>query len=355
MKKFAFLIHPREVFDVTRRFRATKFLPNKLVEGTMKNLRGRLGFTVCSTFRIKSLGKEIKGYLIAILLSGQQIKTLPREVVHKRILSAVLFAQKKLGADVIGLGALTSSVTKGGQWIVDQPQVKAVITHGDSYAVAVAKQGIEKIVRIKKNNPMGIKIAIVGAHGLIGEALTRLLARKGYALVLIGKEKKRLEELKQKIKIFRSDAIFTSLNLEKIYEADIIITVTSHPGALIKSKNLKKGAVIYDVAQPMNVSSSLVKKRSDIIKIDGAYVNIDGINLGFNMGPPKETTFACFVETIMMALEDDKSHHTGTINMDFVKKTEEWAKKYGFSHAPFTCFGASVPSKKLEKALNYKN
>jgi predicted amino acid dehydrogenase len=92
----------------------------------------------------------------------------------------------------------------------------------------------------------------------------------------------------------------------------------------------------------MNVSPELIKERPDIVKIDGAYVDINGIDLGFDMGPPKRTTFACLVETMMIALEGDKNHHVGEIDERYLEKTKEWAKKYGFAHAPFTSFGKPI-------------
>ena len=116
-KKFAFLIHPRDTSDVTRRWWITRFLPDKLVDEVIKNLKGRLGFTVCSRFMAERLNKKAEGYIIATLLTGKQMMTLPLKIVRQRILNTILFAQNKLGIEVIGLGALTTSFTDGGKWL----------------------------------------------------------------------------------------------------------------------------------------------------------------------------------------------------------------------------------------------
>ena len=351
MRRFAFLIHPRDTSDVARRWWITRFLPNIIVDEVIEKLRGRAGFTVCSRFEVEKLNKKIEGYIIAILLTGRQIMRLPQERVRKRILDGILFAQNKLGAETIGLGSLITSVTDGGRWIVQQPNVHAFITHGDTYGVAIAEEGIEKILNLCHFNPNKIKIAVVGAYGLIGREITKVLAKKGFPLILIEKTNEKVNLIKEELKELNleSKISLASTDLRKILPADLVITTTSHPSALLRSECLKRGAIIYDIAQPMNVSPQLIKERPDIIKIDGDYVDINGIDLKFNMGPPKGTTFACLVETMMIALEEDKNHHIGEIKEDYLEKTKEWAKKYGFRHAPFTCFSNPIPLGKFSQ------
>lgn len=343
-KKFAFLIHPRDTLDVSRRFWVTRFLPNSIVEAVIKRLRGRLGFTVCSKFEVEKFNKKVTGYIIAVLLNGRQMMSLPINLVRQRILDTVLFAQNKLGVEIIGLGSLITSVTDGGKWLINNPQVKVIVTHGDTYAVAVAIEGIEKILNLRNFAPKEVKIAIVGAYGLIGREITKILARKGYFLILIEKNEEKVGLIRNELRNsnLANSILIASDSLKDIQEADLIITTTSHPQALLKSEYLKKGAIIYDIAQPMNVSPELIKERPDIIKIDGAYTDINGIDLKFDMGPPKGTTFACLAETIMMALEEENNHHVGEIDNTYLEKTKEWGRKYGFVHAPFTCFGKPI-------------
>ncbi len=347
MKKFVFLIHPRDTSDVARRFWATRFFPDKLVEAVIKRLDGRTGFTICSRFKV--FGKT-EGYIIAILLTGRQMMTLPRKLVQQRILEAVLFAQDKLGVELIGLGALIASTTARGRWIIRQPEVQVGITHGDSYAVAVTEEGIEKIISLCRFKQEEAKIAIVGAYGIIGEAITKVLAQKGYRLILVGRNRNKLAGLKEELG--NGNNILTSIELEDIYDADIVVTATSHPGSLIRPEYLKQGAVVYDIAQPANTSLSLVKERPDIVKVDGAYVGIDGIKLGFDMGPPPKTTFACLAETIMEALEEKNSDHVGKIDLLHVEKTKQWARKYKFFHAPFSCFSKPILEDRFSKIAN---
>ena len=195
MNRFAFLIHPRDIEDLYRRFPLAKFLGKNLNYKIMKHLNGRLGFTVCSKFQIIHNQKKAEGYLIAVLLTAEQIMTLPSEFVRNRILKAVLYLQS-LNVNVIGLGGLIKSVTHGGRWLVKKSEVIASITHGDTYSVVIAEEGVDKLIALKNlKNPF---VAVVGAYGMIGSALSKILGRK-YRLLLVGKNHSKLFKLSKQI------------------------------------------------------------------------------------------------------------------------------------------------------------
>lgn len=165
MKKFAFLIHLRDTSDISRRIFPAKLLPSNCIEGIIKRLGGRLGYTICSHFHVL---ERAEGYIIGVYLTGNQMVTLPLKEVRQRIFDAVFFAQEKLNVELVGLGGLTASVTKGGRWLVQEPRIHVKITHGDTYAVAVAEDSIERVINLCGVERRKIKIAIVGAYGLIG-------------------------------------------------------------------------------------------------------------------------------------------------------------------------------------------
>ncbi|MFH1968497.1 MAG: SDR family NAD(P)-dependent oxidoreductase [bacterium] len=340
MDKFAFLIHPRDIKDIKKNIPVVRILPDKLIELIIE----LWGFSVCSEFEVLRNNKKVKGYLIWVGFTSKKMMESPRGRVQKIILKASLFAQNKLGASIIGLGALTTSVTEGGMWLVSQPGINLTVTHGDTYAAAVSEEGIEKIFDIYKFTNKNIKVAIVGAYGIIGREITSFLAKKGYSLVLIEKSEEKVNLIKQKIEKdgFSKDLFIISTDLSNISQSDLVVATTSHHSALLKGEHLKRGAIVYDIAQPENISSSLLKERPDLIKIDGGYVNIGDIDIKFNLGTPKGIAFGCLVETIMMALEREKNHHVGEIKESYVAELKKWAKKYGFHHASFTAFGKPV-------------
>ncbi|MHA1829752.1 MAG: hypothetical protein ACTSX6_14020 [Candidatus Heimdallarchaeaceae archaeon] len=355
MRRFVFLIHPRDVKDVGRRFPGNIvgeklgmwLLPKRITEWTLPKLKGRCGYTICSRFKVYG---RVEGILLAVLLTARQIVTLSPRIVRKRILEAVMFAQDKLHAEVIGLGELISSITEKGKWLTRQPGIKVAITHGDSYAVGVAMEAIERMISLGWINSNSV-VGIVGAYGLIGSALSKILC-KHFSLILLGRNKVRLTRLAKEIRRINPTAeIFLSVRLADLRKADLVITATSAPDAILRSQFLKFGAVIYDIAQPINVGPELLKQRPDIIRVDGDLVEINGIDLRFEMGPPKGTTFACLVETIIQTLDNEKENHVGDISLDYVGRIRDRAKKYGFFHAPFTCFGEPLPGEEIQKVF----
>lgn len=342
MRKFAFLIHPREITDLGRRIgriigigeKMGMIITPKCSRWIIKHLYGRLGFTVCSRFDIFG---QAEGIIIAVLLTGKQMTSLPFSFVRQRILDAVLYAQEHFGVEGIGLGAYTAPLTTGGRWLANHPAVNVWVTHGDSYSVALSIEGLKKVAEFRGLNIKTSKIAIIGAYGLIGEAISQMLAPKCDNLILIGRKKEKFNRLLKKIGN-NSNSFRISDNLADAHKADLIIAATTGKTAILKSEHLKHGAIVYDISQPINLHPNVCAERPDIVRVDGAYAQINGINIGFEMGPPPGTTFGCLTETIMQTLAGDKQHHVGTIEIKHVNRTMKWAKKFGFSHAPLTNF-----------------
>jgi predicted amino acid dehydrogenase len=272
------------------------------------------------------------GYIIGLTLTARQIMELPRETVRKRILDAALFIQNELNVELIQLGALTTSVTNGGIWLAEQKEYVGWVNHGDSYTAAVTCQVVLKALKFFNKKSTELVIAIVGAYGIIGEAVTKLLVPQFKHSILIGRNQEKLKKLEENLQ----GSYETTIDL-KTKNADIIVTATSHPTALLNSNHLKKNAIIVDVSQPPNLSYELCQKRPDIHRVDGGLVNfptripIPTMPVGKN--------FACIVEAIMQSLENERENHVGSIDLNHLRMTEKWAKKYGYTFNELTNFG----------------
>lgn len=345
-QKFAFITNLRDAFDWSRAVLMSNFIPK---DTPLKYLKNDPGYIIWTHFDVYD---RIEGYIITILLTAEEIKSLPPKVIQKKILDACLFAQNELGVEYIGLGSYIPSMTNNGAWLAMRPEIKTNLTHGDSYTVAVAIEGLKKKLRLDLSR---ISIAIIGATGLIGQTLSRIIAKECKKLILIARNPNKLERLREFIysenKNLKSN-ISTSIEMSSVKDIDMIISVTSSPTALIRDEDLKEGAIIYDLAQPMDVYPGVCNKRPDILRVDGSYVNIPNINVGAEMGPPKGATFACLAEVILQTLEDKKGRFVGPIKLEWVEEVKEWAKKYNFSHAQLSCYSFLIPKRFLETHRN---
>jgi len=276
-----------------------------------------------------------KGYLTGITLTAKQMMSLPVEKVRKTILDAAVFVQDELDVNLIQLGALTTSVTSGGEWVVEQKEYKGFVNHGDSYTAAITCQAVQKALKMFGRKPSDQVISIVGAYGVIGEVASKILVPQFAHSILIGRREDKLKELAEKLE----GDFETSIDLVT-KDADIVVTATSHPTALLNSEHLKKNAIIVDVSQPPNLSADVCQKRPDIYRIDGGYVDFPAkIPIP---GMPTGKNFACIVEVIMQAIENEQKNHVGSIDINHLRKTEQWGEKYGFTLNELTNFGKKV-------------
>lgn len=275
-----------------------------------------------------------KGNLLGLTLTPREIVSLPRERVRKMILDAAVFARNQLDADIVQLGGLITSVTNGGKWLIEQEEYTGLANHGDSYTAAVTCQAVMKALNRAGKTPSNSVLAVVGAYGIIGEAVSRILVPRFKHSILVGRRKEKLQKLEE---IVEGD-YETTVNL-KTKGADVIVTATSHPTALLDPHHLKKNAIVVDVSQPPNLSKDVCKKRPDVCRVDGGYVDFPAkCHLPIPGMPPKKN-FACIAEVIMQAMENERKNHVGSIDLKHLRKTERWAKKYGFILRELTSFG----------------
>lgn len=276
-----------------------------------------------------------RGYITGVALNAKQIMTLPIDTVRKTILDAAVYLQDNLDVNLIQLGALTTSVTSGGEWVVEQKEYKGFVNHGDSYTAAVTCQAVKKALKMLQRNPVDQTLSIVGAYGIIGEAVSKILVPQFAHSILIGRREEKLTELKEKL----NGDFETTVDL-KTKDADIILTATSHPTALLNSEHIRKDAIIIDVSQPPNLSFDVCQKRPDIYRIDGGYVDFPTKTL--IPGMPMGKNFACIVEVIMQTMENEEKNHVGSIDLSHLKKTEKWGENYGFKLNELTNFGKPI-------------
>jgi len=340
--KLVVLAHFMDKASISRAVPWLGWLPMSVIEFILWHLPARLSFVVASHFDI--IG-QAEGYIVGIALTPRQINSPQKAVVRKKILAATLYAQNKLGCDFLMLGGLTAPATTAGLFLTENPQVKLNVTTGNAYTAAITLHSVYEAAKKAKLNLADLTIAVIGATGTIGDAVSRILENQVKDLILVGIDDDKLKKLDAKMQ--KSNHIATK-DLTAISRADIIVTATSHPEALIDPKILKRKSIVIDVAEPSDMPKDFELQRPDVINIDGGRAKWPNVNPGKILGLPDNVGFACITEGMMMTLENDRQPHVGTIDLDYLRKTEEWGKKYGWDVADFTSFNKPVPESKFE-------
>jgi predicted amino acid dehydrogenase len=351
-RKFAFMIHPRIIDDFGRRVGKVlrigeelgmKITPKRPSNWILKHLRGRMGYTVCSHFDV--FGGKAEGYIVAVLLTGRQMKELDRRLVERRIIDAVLFTQDTLGAERIGLGVYTAPMTRNGLAVIKHPGIKAKITHGDGLSSASTVPIVKECARLKGIDIAHTTLAVVGGYGIVGRAAALLLAELNpRAMILTGHNHNKLAAVGRELSTCFQGEIVCSAHNSAIRKADVVVLTITSDGYLVGPQDLKKNAIVVDMAQPHNMSQEVCNQRPDVLRVDGGYMSIADINLRFKMGPPRGTTFACLTETIISTLSGDQDHHVGAVDMAFARSIMPLANSLGFDVAPLTNFSRSIYS-----------
>jgi len=221
---------------------------------------------------------------------------------------------------------------------------------GNALTAAMTMDGIKRSAQLKKILMNESTVAVVGATGSIGEAVSLFLAKEDMAkeLIIIGRTPEHLDTLLLKLKKISNSnfRITISTDVSIIKKADVVIVATSSRDALIKEHDLKKNALIYDITQPQNVSISIKDKRKDILVVDGAIVQLpDNAGPRFNIGLPYGTTFACLAETMILAAEDPQNNFSiGKVKLEQITHIARLAETYDLKLAPLRSWGDIIPT-----------
>jgi len=234
--------------------------------------------------------------------------------------------------------------------------VKVALTHGDAYASTLTIEGVRRAVEQTGRSLDRVTVGVLGAYGLIGRAVALKLAETGCRLILIGPNPNKLAALGAELPGSQA-AVRFSTDLAALADADVVITATSNAGALLTPAAVKDHSakvIIYEVSVPPNLPREAYQRlraeRPNVVKIDGAMAAIPGVDVGFSIPEvPDGTTYSCWAETFMQALEGNLEHHVGEIDIGHMDVTAGWARKYGFGHAPFTCFGEPIAEEEVRQ------
>ncbi|MFZ5814290.1 MAG: aminotransferase class III-fold pyridoxal phosphate-dependent enzyme [Bacillota bacterium] len=387
--RLAFLVHPVDLRNYIEMDESFKVFTTEEIRALVDRFNDLLEPFVAGSCRITAAnGRTAFVDFIAIARTADQFLAMPHEQAVAEVRQAVELAVQR-GAKIVGLGAYTSVVTRGGLHLRN-PGV--ALTTGNSYTVISAVDSVYLAVEKLGTRLSEATIAVVGATGAIGRSTAILLAEEVSRLLLIGNpsrpemSRKRLlkvagdvvshlSDLAREGKQFvpgtigaqllsmgelppaeagseayqalalaleRQGALVITTEIDTMLpEADLVVTATSSAEDLVTPDNLKFGAAVCDISRPPNVSRAVQAARPDVLVIDGGVVEVPGRpDLGWNFGFEQGLAYACMAETMMLGLMqhyEDTSIGTD-LNLPMIRQLRAWAGELGFKLAQLRSF-----------------
>ncbi|MEI8165094.1 MAG: serine carboxypeptidase [Chloroflexales bacterium] len=347
INRFAFVIHPLSVRFIHghKWFRWTRYLPDGLVE------RVAAYFPPLYLGRIKggvspATGQRIEGHLISLGATPRQMMRHSERFTYRRLNLAARMSER-LGARIMGLGAFTSVVGDAGITVAHEADI--AITSGNSLTVAATLEAAKQaVLKMGATDLAHGRAMVIGATGSIGSVCARLLAQALHDVALVSIEPEKLIALKRTIEAETPGAQVTiATRAEDLVEAcDLIVTATSAFGQrVIDISRCKPGAVICDVARPPDISPAEAALRPDVLVIESGEVVIPGVTeIGYDIGLPPGTAYACLGETALLAMDGRFEDYTlgRAISIERVKEIYRLFKKHGFQLAGLRMFDAYI-------------
>lgn len=344
---FAFIIHPiNPKRDVARKYPLLGKVLSEEIINFVCRFWPPVELSHVTGVRSAATGKEIEGWLLAVPYTPQRMLSLPPVEVYRKIIAAGQLAEQ-LGAKLLGLGAYTSVVGDGGVTIARE--LDLAVTTGDSYTAAVAVHATREAARQMAVDLRASTVAVVGATGAIGGVVARLLAPEAGRMLLVGRRVERLEEVGSSVRAAGCAEVTLSTEVGDIRTAEVVLTVTSAGGNLVRPEHLRSGAIVCDVSRPRDVSAQVAAVRDDVLIFDGGLVHVPGdVAFGFDYGLPPELTYGCMAETMALTLEGRFADYTvgKDLRIEQVQEIDALAAKHGFRLAALRSF-----ERKLDESI----
>jgi len=384
---FAFLIHPLNEASYTNMDETFSAFSDTAMKNIVSCIADNFCPFVAGDVRIAAGDGTAGafGEFILIPHTAEQLSQMPFTESNEIIREAVELAHER-GAKLVGLGAFTSVVTGGGLSIADK--CATALTTGNLFTVSTTFDGIQQVLQQQAKSLRNTRVAVIGANGSIGRAMSMLLAKQARQLILIGNASRprqsqiklqRLckdiivwllaqsqrqlvsnpnlgavfEQVLRRVKQHSNSSTISNETLEtvtqlllkekvivlgtevdkNIQQADVVVLATSATQQLINAGKVKRGAVICDVSRPMNIDFDDFAERPDVTLLEGGIVAMPGDSLlGFNAGLDDNLAYACMAETMLLALEQHTSHMGlgSTLDLDQVEQVRQYGIKHGF-------------------------
>ena len=369
--RFAFIVHFLEISDLRRLDPTVASFSDSELEAMKSRFADFIKSFPHGELAIPSVdGRLAEGEMIVLPHLPSDLMALSGDEAVDLVQRAVDLAAKR-GAEVIGLAGFSSIVTYGG---LDVHAPKGVrVTSGNSYTTWAAMQALERACEKHASSLADCTVAIVGATGAIGQALSLLCAERAGELLLIGNPRvaetsigrlaivaqdcqrhvallassghkfcpgtvaERIAALDGAPTADSKSGLIVTTDIDRdLPRAHIVVTATNAVLPFISARHLRNGAMVCDVSRPFNVTPELKTQRPDVRWVDGGLVRApDSSVLGFLEESDRDYVLpACAAETIILALSGFRSEHLcGRLDLATIEQLGKVAARLGFSAA----------------------
>jgi acetylornithine/succinyldiaminopimelate/putrescine aminotransferase/predicted amino acid dehydrogenase/acyl-coenzyme A synthetase/AMP-(fatty) acid ligase len=251
------------------------------------------------------------------------------------------------GCEVVSLGAYTSVVTRDGTALHPPPGVH--LTTGNSLTVAVGARRILRACQdrgiVAENRPA---LAVVGATGNIGSALTRHLLRGAHPfsrVILVARDRRRLRALADLLAAqYPEISIENSTDLTAVRDAGVIAIAVATNEPLLYPHHLRRGhpTVVADISAPAAVSPA-ARELEDlhVIPLAGTVVLPGERDFVMASHIHTGTAFCCAAEAMLLGLAAPSLAESldlvGPVDPEAVDVLARLADEYGFLSQPDAC------------------
>jgi len=403
--RFAFLIHPLDLyhyplFDPSLKGISMDAL-QKLAELGSQQMKP---FVMGRTAVVSQAGRRAYGEFICLPHTAKEMLEIKSDEINQELVEALELARER-GACIVGLGAYTSVVSRGG--LLLQGKVLPLTT-GNSFTVVAGIEAIKLAARRFQMNLSQSAAAIIGATGAIGRTLAILLSEEMHKIILVGNARhpqasaRRLRQAAAHIcmhltvqashgwrpapdsigahlqpmslppigtpveewlpvvaELEQAELLVITTDLaQALPQAQVVLTATSSVEELVNPRLLAHGAIVCDISKPSNVSPTVRQIRPDVLVIDGGVVAVPGRpTLGWNFGFEQGLGYACMAETMMLALEHNYQDTSlgSDLSLDNMMYFRGLAAKHGFELAQLRSFEQPLSEEEWERVAKARS
>jgi predicted amino acid dehydrogenase len=236
---------------------------------------------------------------------------------------------RALDCQVVSLGQYTSIVTLNGTRLAASG---IGVTTGNSYAIVLAIQAIERAHRETGREPGDSVLVIAGASGNIGRTCAEILAPRYRRTILIGSNKPGSQ---QRLRIFARTIprSIASTDLAAVHEGQVVVAALNAVDAPLNADYFARNAIICDLSVPASLSAGAAA-RPDLLVIKGGIASLPfGEDLeiaGFPL--PRGQTYGCMAEGLLLGFEGIcNAAFTGSLSAEQVSRVAAMAARHGFA------------------------